>query len=108
MGIVAGRNATTFDPEGKVTGIETAKMLLCLIGFDAKAQGYVGTNWKTHVLADAKNMGLLAGFAADYEADKAITREGSCSDDAQRSEGSHGHRHSVQGYREHHQQCVAR
>ena len=75
MGIVAGRNATTFDPYGKVTGIETAKMLLCLIGFDAKAQGYVGSNWKTHVLADAKNMGLLAGFASDYNADKAITRE---------------------------------
>ena len=75
MGIVAGRNATTFDPYGKVTGIETAKMLLCLIGFDAKAQGYVGTNWQTHVLADAKNIGLLAGFAADYNPQKAITRE---------------------------------
>ena len=75
MGIVAGRNATTFDPYGKVTGIETAKMLLCLIGFDAKAQGYVGTNWQTHVLADAKNVGLLAGFAADYNPQKAITRE---------------------------------
>ena len=75
MGIVAGRNATTFDPYGKVTGIETAKMLLCLIGFDAKAQGYVGTNWQTHVLADAKNMGLLSGFAADYNPQKAITRE---------------------------------
>ena len=75
MGIVAGRNATTFDPYGKVTGIETAKMLLCLIGFDAKAQGYVGTNWQTHVLADAKNVGLLSGFAADYNPQKAITRE---------------------------------
>ena len=75
MGIVAGRNATTFDPYGKVTGIETAKMLLCLIGFDAKAQGYVGTNWQTHVLADAKNIGLLSGFAADYNPQKAITRE---------------------------------
>ena len=68
-------NATTFDPYGKVTGIETAKMLLCLIGFDAKAQGYVGTNWQTHVLSDAKNIGLLAGFAADYDISKAITRE---------------------------------
>ena len=44
-GIVSGRNATTFDPNGKVTGIETAKMLLCVLGFDAKVQGYVGTNW---------------------------------------------------------------
>lgn len=75
IGIIAGRNATTFDPEGKVTGIETAKMLLCMIGFDAKTQGYVGTNWKVNVLRDAEKLGLLAGFAADYEADKAITRE---------------------------------
>lgn len=74
-GIVAGRNATTFDPRGNVTGIETAKMLLCLIGFDATAQGYVGTNWKTNVLRDAKNIGLLNGFAADYDIAKAITRE---------------------------------
>ncbi len=74
-GIVSGRNATTFDPNGKVTGIETAKMLLCLIGFDAAAQGYVGTNWKTNILRDAKNIGLLDGFAADYDIAKAITRE---------------------------------
>lgn len=75
IGIVAGRNATTFDPTGKVTGIETAKMLLCMIGFDAKAQGYVGTNWKVNVLRDAEKVGLLENFAADFEADKAITRE---------------------------------
>ena len=74
-GIVSGRNATTFDPNGKVTGIETAKMLLCLIGFDAVAQGYVGVNWKTNILSDAKNIGLLEGFAADYDIAKAITRE---------------------------------
>lgn len=74
-GIVAGRNATTFDPNGKVTGIETAKMLLCVLGFDAATQGYVGTNWKINILRDAKAHGLLNGFAADYEADKAITRE---------------------------------
>ena len=74
-GIVAGRNATTFDPRGNVTGIETAKMLLCLIGFDATAQGYVGSNWKTRVMSDAKAVGLLDGFAADYDIAKAITRE---------------------------------
>ena len=74
-GIVAGRNATTFDPNGKVTGIETAKMLLCVLGFDAATQGYVGTNWKTNILRDAKDHGLLDGFAADYDPDKAITRE---------------------------------
>ena len=75
IGIVAGRNATTFDPTGKVTGIETAKMLLCMIGFDAKAQGYVGTNWQVNVMRDAEKLGLLNGFAADYKIEKAITRE---------------------------------
>ena len=74
-GIVSGRNATTFDPNGKVTGIETAKMLLCVLGFDAATQGYVGVNWKTNILRDAKAHGLLNGFAADYDPDKAITRE---------------------------------
>ncbi len=75
LGIVAGRNASTFDPRGKVTGIETAKMLLCVLGFDAATQGYVGSNWKTNVLRDAKNFGLLDNFASDYDPDKAITRE---------------------------------
>lgn len=74
-GIVAGRNATTFDPRGNVTGLETAKMLLCVLGFDATVQGYVGSNWKTNVLRDAKDHGLLDGFAADYDPAKAITRE---------------------------------
>ena len=74
-GIVAGRNASTFDPNGKVTGLETAKMLLCVLGFDAATQGYVGTNWKTNILRDAKNFGLLDNFASDYDPDKAITRE---------------------------------
>lgn len=74
-GIVAGRSATTFDPDANVTGIETAKMLLCVLGFDAAEQGYVGSNWKINVLRDAKNFGLLDGFAADYDVAKAITRE---------------------------------
>ncbi len=59
LGIVAGRNATTFDPDGKVTGIEVMKMLLCVLGYDAKEQGYVGSNWKTNVLRDATKMGLM-------------------------------------------------
>ena len=74
-GIVAGRSATTFDPYGKVTGLETAKMLLVVMGMDAAEQGYVGANWKINVLRDAQNFGLLEGFAAGYEVDAAITRE---------------------------------
>lgn len=74
-GIVAGRSATTFDPLGKVTGLETAKMLLVTLGFDAKVQGYIGADWKINVLRDAKNFGLLDNFAANYNPDAAITRE---------------------------------
>ena len=74
-GIVAGRSATTFDPYGKVTGLETAKMLLVVLGMDAAEQGYVGANWKINVLRDAQNFGLLEGFAAGYSVDEPITRE---------------------------------
>ena len=35
VGIVNGRNASTFDPNGKVTGVEVLKMLLCTLGYDA-------------------------------------------------------------------------
>ena len=74
-GIVAGRSASTFDPAGKVTGLETAKMLLVVLGFEADEQGYVGADWKVNVLRDAKVMGLLNGFAAGYDIEAPITRE---------------------------------
>jgi len=74
-GIVAGTSATTFSPDKNITGLETAKMLLVVLGFDAKEQGYVGSDWKVNVLRDAKVMGLLEGFAADYDVDDLITRD---------------------------------
>ncbi len=74
-GIVAGRSATTFDPNASVTGLETAKMLLVVLGFDAQKQGYVGADWKVNVLRDAKVMGLLENFKSSYDYNAAITRE---------------------------------
>ena len=74
-GIVAGVGENCFNPYGNVTAVETAKMLLVLMGFDADEQGYVGANWKINVLRDAQNFGLTAGFPADYDWNKAITRE---------------------------------
>lgn len=64
VGIVNGRNASTFDPDGKVTGVEVLKMLLCTLGYDAKEQGYVGANWQVNVLRDAKKSDMLEGLAA--------------------------------------------
>ena len=74
-GIVAGRSATTFDPNASVTGLETAKMLLVVLGMDAEQQGYVGADWKVNVLRDAKVMGLLENFDAAYNIDAAISRD---------------------------------
>jgi len=76
-GIVAGRSSTTFDPTGKVTALETAKMLLVVLGFSAEEQGYVnnGNAWKAAVQSDAKLMGLWDGFPANYNPDANITRE---------------------------------
>ncbi len=74
-GIVAGRNASTFDPDANVTGFEVAKMLLCVMGFDAQSQGYIGANWKVNVLRDAKNFGLLDNLNSKFDMSKAATRE---------------------------------
>lgn len=74
VGIINGRNATTFDPEGKVTGTEVMKMLLCVLGYDAKLQGYVGSNWQVNVLRDATKMGLMDGMDK-FDPYKAATRD---------------------------------
>lgn len=74
VGIINGRNATTFDPEGKVTGTEIMKMLLCVLGYDAKEQGYVGSNWQVNVLRDATKMDLMAGLEG-FDPYKAATRD---------------------------------
>ena len=73
--IVNGYTATTFGPDDNVTGIQTAKMLLCMLGLNPEAQGYVGSNWTINVLRDAKNLGLLDGLASDWDPSNKITRE---------------------------------
>ena len=59
LGIIAGRNASTFDPDGKVTGTEVLKMLLCVLGYQADKQGYTGPNWQVAVVRDAIKMDLI-------------------------------------------------
>ena len=61
-GYVAGMGNGKFDPDGNVTGVQAAKMLLCLLGYDQKVEGYVGTNWAVNVLNDANDAGLLDGI----------------------------------------------
>ena len=49
-GIVAGRNATTFDPQGKVTGYELLKMTLTALGYDQDEEGLVGAGWQVNTM----------------------------------------------------------
>ena len=75
--LVNGKNASTFDPDGKVTCAEEAKMLLCALGYDAQLRGYVGADWKTNVAADAAKAGLMEGIM-DLKNDTQMTRDNAC------------------------------
>ena len=68
LGIIAGKSATVFAPDAKVTTQEAAKMLLVTLGYDAKKAGLVGTGWasKTNALADEN--GLLDDVNTSFTA----------------------------------------
>ncbi|MDE6107521.1 MAG: S-layer homology domain-containing protein, partial [Oscillospiraceae bacterium] len=56
LGFIAGRSATEFDPEGKVTAAEAAKMMLVALGFDAETFKLVGANWSKNTMTLAQNL----------------------------------------------------
>ena len=68
LGIIAGKNATTFAPNASVTAQEAAKMLLVTLGYNAQKAGLVGTGWasKTNALAD--EAGLLEDVNTSFTA----------------------------------------
>jgi hypothetical protein len=59
MGIIAGKNATTFDPDGKVTVAETAKMALVTMGYKADKAKLTGSGWMTNTINLANDNDLL-------------------------------------------------
>ena len=68
LGIIAGKNATTFAPNATVTAQEAAKMLLVTLGYDATKAGLTGAGWasKTNALADEN--GLLKDVNTSFTA----------------------------------------
>ncbi|WP_125115631.1 S-layer homology domain-containing protein [Agathobaculum sp. Marseille-P7918] len=76
LGIIAGKSATSFDPDATVTTQEAAKMLLVTLGYNADKAGLVGTGWgaKTTALADENgllkdvNCGTTQGMPRQYAA----------------------------------------
>ena len=58
QGILAGTGTGAFDPEGELTGLAFAKMLLVSLGYDAAIEQYVGDDWAINVAADAIEAGV--------------------------------------------------
>ena len=69
-GIIAGVGGDKFAPSANVTGVQFLKMVLVVLGYDAKAEGLEGKNWDVNTLALAKRAGLTAtlGVKFDYSA----------------------------------------
>lgn len=65
LGIIAGMGDGTFNPDGTVTGAQAAKMLLVALGYDATAQGLVGSDWQINTISLASSVGLLDGLTVD-------------------------------------------
>lgn len=53
MKIINGRGDGTFDPDGNVTGVEAAKMVLSALGYDSNAYILTGPEWDSNVNRNA-------------------------------------------------------
>lgn len=74
-GIIAGMNATTFAPTANVTGTQFLKMALVTLGYDQKAEGFVGSSWAVNVLALARKLDLIDGLADGWKPEADLTRQ---------------------------------
>ena len=72
LGILAGDGAGHFFPEGKLTGVAFAKMLLVCLGYSAERENYVGNNWEINTSAAA----IAAGIAPkELDLSKELSRD---------------------------------
>ena len=74
IGIAAGVGGGLFDPTGSLTALQFGKMLLGCLGYDAKAEGMVGTDWTINTSKLMASADLLANLDA-VTANSVITRE---------------------------------
>lgn len=65
MGMIAGHGDGTFRPEDPVTGLESAKLLLTLLGYDAEKAGLVGSQWEIKTLSLATDKELFEDYDMD-------------------------------------------
>ena len=74
IGIAAGVGGGLFDPTGSLTALQFGKMLLVCLGYDAKVEGMVGTDWSINASKLMTSASLLSGLK-DVTANSVVTRE---------------------------------
>lgn len=79
MGYVVGydQNYERFGPEDSLTGTQWSKMVLTTMGYDAQAEGMVGSQWATATTSLASAADLYDGLS-DFNGSKPITRDNAC------------------------------
>jgi hypothetical protein len=73
-GIIAGVGKLLFAPNAKLTGVQFLKMVLVVLGYDAKAEGLEGPSWAVNTLALAKKIGLLDNLPEKFDVAANLTR----------------------------------
>lgn len=74
-GIIAGVGNNKYAPEQEVTGVQFLKMVLVVLGFDAKEEGLVGTGYSVRVRNLARELGLLDGIGNNFDYTAGLTRD---------------------------------
>ena len=74
QGIVSGVGGGKFAPNGNVTGVQMAKMLLVSLGYKSENEGFTGNAWATNVNVRAAQKGLYKGLEK-MDTNAAITRD---------------------------------
>jgi len=73
-GIIGGIGNNMYAPASKVTGIQFLKMVLIVLGYDAKEEGLVGTSWAVNTLALAKKCNLLDNLGDKFNVSANLLR----------------------------------
>ena len=73
LGIIAGVGNGLFNPNGAVTGVELAKMMLVVADYRPDIEKYTGAGWNLNVIRDAQTAGMFKGYTLAYSA--AATRQ---------------------------------
>ena len=72
-GIIDGVSEKTFDPDGKVTGYQLSKMLLCAVGYGQNGE-YSGASWELEAAKGGFAKGIFTGITESNPGQN-VTRE---------------------------------